>query len=201
MDEALEKVRHERSVKDFPFLTLGDDEYVEFAFKRAQICLFMIIGGMTLGVCLILLAFLVVLVNHNMLDEMGRNFVFIILSAILAAIVIAGIFAIKVYRGNRLFITNKCARQLIMDSLMSSSVNEIDLISVEDASFRQDGIMQKVFNYGTLRLATVGDETTYTFKYSDIRPEELKEVSRLIRDAKDRCKKDKDSACDSEQEN
>ena len=58
-----------------------------------------------------------------------------------------------------------------------------------DVSFRQDGIMQKLFHYGTLRLATVGDETTYTFKYSDISPDDLKAVSKLITDAKKRHKK------------
>lgn len=195
MDEALAKVRHERSIKDFPFLTLMEEEYVEFAFKRAQVCLFMIMGGATLGISIILLIFLAMLLNRGALDDMGRNFVYIILSAILAAIVIATIIAIKVHKGNRLFITNKCARQLVMESLVSSSVNEIDLVSLEDASFRQDGIIQKLFHYGTLRLATVGDETTYTFKRSDIRPEELKAISKLIRDAKDRCKCNDNDAC------
>ena len=55
-----------------------------------------------------------------------------------------------------------------MDSPVSNSVNIIDLISIEDASFKQDSLMQKLFNYGTFRLSTVGDETTYTFKYSDV---------------------------------
>ena len=73
-----------------------------------------------------------------------------------------------------------------MDSLVSDSINVIDLASVEDASFRQDSLMQKVFHYGTFRLATVGDETTYTFKYSDVSAEELKAVSKLISEAKNR---------------
>ena len=79
-----------------------------------------------------------------------------------------------------------------MNSLVSSSINAIDLPSVEDVSFRQDGILQKIFHYGTLRLATVGDETTYTFKYSDISPDDLKAVSKLITDAKKRHKKIED---------
>ena len=43
MDKALAKVRHERSKKDFPFLKLEEDEYVEFAFSRARVCLAMIL--------------------------------------------------------------------------------------------------------------------------------------------------------------
>ena len=58
MDESLAKIRHERSKKDFPGLRLEDDEYVEFAFKRAKICLFLIFGGVGLGLAVVLLAFL-----------------------------------------------------------------------------------------------------------------------------------------------
>ena len=71
-----------------------------------------------------------------------------------------------------------------MDSLVSTSINIIDLVSIEDASFRQESLLQKMFHFGILRLSTVGDETTYTFKYSDIKPEELKAVTDLISQAK-----------------
>ena len=200
MDENLTKIRHDRSVKDFPFLSLGDDEYVEYAFWRARICLMLILGGTMLGLIVILLAFLFVLLGQAMLDEMGRNFLFIILTALLVAAVIIGMIAMKVYRGNRLFVTNKRVIQLVMTSLVSSSVNIIDLPSIEDASFRQNGLMQKLFHYGTLRLATVGDETTYTFTYSDISPSDLKGVSKLITDAKKRGKRKTTEKEEQEQE-
>ena len=189
MDENLSKIRHDRSVKDFPFLKLEDDEYVEFAFRRAKICLMLILGGTAVGLILILLAFLLVLLGQAMIDEMGKNFLFIILTALLVSALIIGMVALKIYRGNRLFITNKHAIQLVMATLVSSSVNVIDLSSVEDVSFRQNGILQKMFHYGTLRLATVGDETTYTFPYSDISSEDLRAISKLISNAKKRGKR------------
>ena len=76
-------------------------------------------------------------------------------------------------------------------SLVSNSVNMIDLTSIEDASFRQENVWQKIFRYGTLRLATVGDETTYTFPYADIKPDELAAISKLISSVKEK-KKSKD---------
>ena len=79
MDENLVRIRHERSVKDFPSLSLDEDEYVEFVFKRAKICLIMIIVGVTLGLGIILLAFLLVLLGQEYIDEMGKHFLFIIL--------------------------------------------------------------------------------------------------------------------------
>lgn len=192
MDEGLAKIRHARSKKDFPFLKLDDGEYVEFAFKRAKICLFMIVGGVTAGLVLALLAFLIVLVGQNNLDEMGRNFVFIILAVLVVAALLIGVVALMIYNGNRLFVTNKRAIQMVMKSPMVTSFNMIDLGSVEDASFSQSGLVQKLFRYGTLRLSTVGDETTYTFPYSDISPSELREVSKMITEAKKKTAKSKD---------
>lgn len=189
MDESLIKVRHERSVKDFPGVRLEEDEYVEFAFSRAKICLFGILGSVALGLIIILLAFLFVLMQQARLDEMGRHFMFIILFALLAAAVLIGLVALRIYNGNKLIITNKHVIQFVMNTLVSTSVNIIDLGSVEDASFRQDTMMQKLFHFGTLRLSTVGDETTYTFKYCDVAPADLKAITELITNAKKITKK------------
>ena len=82
---------------------------------------------------------------------------------------------------------------MVMTSPVVNSVNIIDLSSVEDASFRQENLLQSLFHYGTLRLSTVGDETTYTFKYSDITGEQLKEVTDLISNAKKRGRKKKET--------
>ena len=193
MDENLAKIRHDRSKKDFPGLRLEDDEYVEFAFKRASICLLMIIVGTGLALIIILLGFLTMLMGQALLDDIGRNFMYIILVALLAAAIVIGLVALRVYNGNKLFITNKHVIQMLMISPVVSSVNVIDLSSIEDASFRQENILQNLFHYGTFRLSTVGDETTYTFKYSDISGEELNAVTKLITDAKKKHRKKDDA--------
>lgn len=185
MDESLAKIRHDRSKKDFPGLKLEEDEYVEFFFRRAKVYLALIWGGLFVGLVVILLAFLLVLMGQTMLDEMGVNFLFIILFALLAATFVIWLLALKIYNGNKLYITNRHVIQMVMNSPVSTSINIIDLSSIEDASFRQENILQKMFHYGTLRLATVGDETTYTFPYSDISPTDLRAVTDLITKAKE----------------
>ena len=184
MDESLARLRHERSKKDFPDLKLEDGEYVEFAFRRARVCLYLIMGATFAAVIIILLAFLLTLLGQSMIDVIGRNFLFIILFALLASAAIISTIAFMIYRGNQLYITNKHVIQRVMTSPTSHSVNIIDLPSVEDASFHKNGLLPSLFNYGTLRLATVGDETTYTFKYSDISSEDLNSVTKIITDAK-----------------
>ena len=117
MDENLAKIRHERSKKDFPMLTLEDDEYVEYAFKRASVCLMLIMAGAGIGVIIILLGFLLVLLGQSMIDEMGKKFLFIMLFALFASVIVIRIVALKTYRGNRLFITNQRVIQLLITSL------------------------------------------------------------------------------------
>lgn len=184
MDENLAKIRHERSKKDFPGLKLDEGEYVEFFFKRAKICLKLIWGATFAGLVIVLLGFLAIIMMQDSIDDMGRRFLFIILFALLAAAVITWLLALKLYNGNKLYITNKHITQMVMNSPVSTSINIIDLKAVEDASFRQKNIFQKMFHYGTLRLSTVGDETTYTFPYSDISTDELRAVTELISAAK-----------------
>lgn len=186
MDENLAKIRHERSKKDFPDLRLEEDEYVEFAFRRATVCLMMIICGTGIGLIVLLLAFLLVLMGYSLLDDLGRNYLLIVLTALLATMLLTGLIALRVHNGNKMYITNKRVIQKVMLSPMVNSINVIDLVSIEDVSFRQETIMQNLFHYGTLRLSTVGDETTYTFKYSDIKGEDLKAVTDLVSMAKKR---------------
>ena len=50
-------------------------------------------------------------------------------------------------------------------SLFSKKEQTISLLNIEDASFRQSGLLQTFLNYGSLRLSTQGDETTYRFNY------------------------------------
>ena len=190
MDKNLLKIRHDRSVKDFPFLTLEDDEYVEFAFKRAKICLMMVVGTIAAAISIVLFAFLLILMGQSTIDATARNFLYLILVLIIVCGLIAAWIAAMVFRGNQMFITNKRVIQLVMKSPVVKSVNMIDLPSVEDASFHQTGLMQTYFHYGTFRLSTVGDETTYTFPYSDISPSDLRAVSKLITSAKEKVKKE-----------
>lgn len=185
MNEALKNVRHARSKKDFPHLKLEEGEYVELAFSRAKICLTAIMIGTIAAFALILLVFIITMASGVLSsDDMGRNFLAVVFTTIIAVIFIAAIISLRIYRGNKLFITNKRVMQFSMTSLVSSSVNIIDLSSIEDASYHQKNIFQKIFKYGTLRLSTVGDETTYTFPFSDISAEELKQIAYLVSNVK-----------------
>ena len=192
MDESLANIRHERSKKDFPALKLEDGEYVEFAFSRAKIC-YLLIWGCVAGVAVLITAlFMFLFMTQPEINTMGNNFLAFLVITIIAFAFIAGLIATKDFSCNKLFITNRRAIQFIMVSPVVTSKNVIDLSSIEDASFRQTSIIQKLFKIGTLRLSTVGDETTYTLQYVEvIGGDELNSITKLIRSNKN-TKKDED---------
>jgi uncharacterized membrane protein YdbT with pleckstrin-like domain len=70
-----------------------------------------------------------------------------------------------VYLNNTFFLTNESVIQEIQVSLFSKHEQTVSLQNIEDASYRQQGLLQTMFNYGSIRLSTEGDETTYRFNY------------------------------------
>lgn len=197
MDENLANIRHERSKKDFPALKLEDGEYVEFAFSRAKICYALIWGGVIGVSVLITLLFLIVSATNqaDFNNVMGNNFLTLILTVIIAVAVLTGLIMTKIFSCNKMYITNRRAIQYIMISPVVTSKNVIDLSSIEDASFRQTSLLQKLLKIGTLRLSTVGDETTYTLQYVDVLGgDELNSITKLIRNNKKQNKIDDEEA-------
>ena len=193
MKSELVKLRHARSVKDFPDLKLEDNEYVELAIRRSKVGVILIWAGEVLAavVMIVLLALLAAGGNKSLLfnlDQSGRSFMYLILIILSGAILIAGLVAGHVYRGNRLFITNKRVIQCTMHSLFAKSTDIIDLVSIEDVSFKQSGLLEYTMKLGTLRMSTVGDETTYVMKYIDKPIDELDIITHLVHIEKEKTK-------------
>ncbi|MEI6850578.1 MAG: PH domain-containing protein, partial [Candidatus Saccharibacteria bacterium] len=55
--------------------------------------------------------------------------------------------------------------QEIQLSLFSKNEQTVSLANIEDASYIQENFIQQLFDYGSIRLSTEGDETTYRFNY------------------------------------
>lgn len=163
------KARHEQSRRHFPHLNLSEGEYVINAVRRHPIGLIIPIA---LGTLIIALA-LSILVNYPAFAEAfslrgaAADPSTVILPISLFCVLIAlGMFVIYyVYVNNKFFLTNESVIQEIQVSLFSRLEQTVSLSNIEDASYTQHGILQQIFNYGSIRLSTEGDETTYRFTY------------------------------------
>jgi hypothetical protein len=161
------KARHDESVKKYPFLNLSEGEFVINEVRRHPIGLFPIVG---ISGFMILLVLAGLITYPSMEQNAGGTlppFNTLIVPAVLLIILFAlgGYIAVSVYLNNKFFLTNESVIQEIQSSLFSRDEQTVSLINIEDASFRQAGILQTMFNYGSIRLSTEGDETTYRFSY------------------------------------
>ena len=187
------KIRSARSKQDFPDVDLDEGEFVELAVNRSKIGLVLIWIVAIAAAALLLVAGILLLVSEASstfnLNGSAKLYLGIGIVTIFAVIFIIGMVGAYVYKNNHLIITNKRAIQQSTTSLFSRSTNIIDLQSIEDVSFQQAGIFQYLFHLGTIRMATVGDETTYTFPYVDTPRDEIKVITRLVHEAKERLQK------------
>lgn len=181
--------RHEESQQKYPELNLSEGEFVILAIKRHPIGLFPIWGFVTL---LSAVTFLVVPWYAVNIEFVSRLFMStpermpsaaslaIFLLGLLILFILGGIAATWVYIGNKFFLTNESVVQIIKPSIFSTHEQTVSLANIEDASYQQKGIVQSLFDYGSMRLSTEGDETTYRFNYVTKPKEQIKTLNNAV---------------------
>ena len=166
--------KHQESKARYPHLHLSKHEYVIEEVRRHPIGIVSIWAIVTI---LMFAAFFGLTLYGVGVDDLSKSFLtnggrlpsaadlfpgVLILTAFFA---LGGIIATIVYNGNRFYLTNESVFQFVQKSLFVTKTQVVNLINVEDASDDKVGLIQQVFNYGTLRLSTQGEETTYHFYF------------------------------------
>lgn len=164
-DEA--RARHEDSKRQFPWLNLSEHEYVISAVPRHGIGMMPPLVITTLAVSLVLIGIFMYPDVATIFNLPSDSFKWMVILgvALIVGFVIAGYLAIWVYVSNRFFLTNESVIQEIQMSIFSKREQTVSLMNIEDASFSQRGPLQHLLNYGSIRLSTEGEETTYRFDY------------------------------------
>lgn len=188
MSKTLTDLRHTRSEKDFPYLSLLEDEYVVLSIARSRLGL--IIVWFTEIVLFLLLTLALIVFDHsapsqNFAGTDINSLVRVVIFILYGVLLLSGLIGTKLYLSEKLFITNRRAIMITHSYIFSSSTNVIELSRIEDVSFHQNGIIDAVFHMGTIRMSTVGDEHTYTFKYVDTPTDEMETISRLVHENRD----------------
>ncbi|MGB2787362.1 MAG: hypothetical protein WBB94_03200 [Candidatus Saccharimonadaceae bacterium] len=160
------KRKHEESVRKFPFLNLSPGEYVILHVRRHPIGLLVPV----LVTSIVIVLIIAILLGYPMIVDMQDPPVSYdtLVAIALPLIILIGLFgyvAVWIYTQNKFFMTNESVIQEIQQSLFARHEQSVSLGSIEDASFKQNGLIPTLLNYGTLRLSTEGEETTYRFQY------------------------------------
>lgn len=150
-----------------PFVVLQPGERVVCDIKRHPIG---IIGQYIVTGFLIVVALVVALVVGPMLNaEAGSDQASMLLySGVALLIVVALIFlAISsyIYSKNQWIITSDSLTQILQPSLFGRQVSQLSLNNLEDITVQQNGVLQSMFNYGTLNAETAGERSKFHFVY------------------------------------
>ena len=181
------KRKHEKSVQQYPNLNLSEGEYVILDIKRHPIGMLIpaIVSIFLVVIIMIFVMFYPSIARDSILPIMPSvTDIFGVAMLLIGLVVLGGAGALWIYLQNQFFMTNESVIQEIQESLFSRREQTVSLGSIEDASFRQSGIIQTIFNYGTIRLSTEGEETTYRFHFVANPREQIAIINNAIEDFK-----------------
>lgn len=160
--------RHDESIHKYPALNLSEGEYVISAVRRHPIGLISIWCVVIIAVLLVIAMPFIITSNSALPFTLTASAATSGIALILLAVVLllaGGMVATVVYNANRFYLTNESVTQYIQTGLFFRKNQTISLGNIEDASYNQRGILQTIFNYGSIRLSTEGEETTYRFAF------------------------------------
>lgn len=165
------KLRHNQSQEQFPEIKFMDKEFVLRVIHRHPIGVVIIWLVAALITMLLVGIWAVLLVQNSQAsvvhDELfSLNTGMLIIGSIIAIALIFAVIFSRVYRANKLIITTERVVQVISNSLFDTKRQTIDLGWIEDVSYHQRGFFAAIVGYGSLRLSTIGDETTYYFIFT-----------------------------------
>jgi uncharacterized membrane protein YdbT with pleckstrin-like domain len=75
------------------------------------------------------------------------------------------LIATFIFRQNRLILTDRNLTQILQYGLFNRKVSQLNMSNVEDVTAIQSGILSTVFNYGTLKIETAGEQMNFIFTY------------------------------------
>ena len=92
------------------------------------------------------------------------------------------VVATTIYRESYLVVTDRNITQALQLGLFRRKVSQLSLANIEDVTSDQNGLIQSIFGYGTLKVETAGEQDNFYFYYCP-RPNV---VAKEILDARER---------------
>ena len=86
-----------------------------------------------------------------------------------------------VYNQSRLTVTDKNVIEVTQKSIYERKISHISLANVEDVTSEQRGLFANIFNFGTLKVETAGEQDNFIFALCP----HPNRVAKIILDAKD----------------
>jgi hypothetical protein len=84
---------------------------------------------------------------------------------LISFLVIILLISAFVYRASRIILTDQSLVAVVQQALFARKISRLSMSNVEDVTAEQKGILQSVFNFGTLTIQTAGQEDNFIFPF------------------------------------
>lgn len=69
------------------------------------------------------------------------------------------------YQSNVIYVTSEKIAQVVYKTIIDRKISQLSIGDVQDVSVTQNGVLARMFNYGTLVIETAGEQQNYTFTH------------------------------------
>lgn len=159
--------------KLFELIEFDQDEELVYEIRKHPFGLFLIyFTGIFITVAILVAA----MVGGHMLEtdslgtgvDTGRFSPWLIALGFImaAASVLLTLIGGYIYRSNVVLVTSEKIAQVLYKNIISRKISQLSIGDIQDVTVRQDGLIARLLNYGTLVIETAGEQQNYTFNYT-----------------------------------
>jgi uncharacterized membrane protein YdbT with pleckstrin-like domain len=162
-----------------PLAVMQEGEKVLCDLKRHPVGIFTTYAFA--GVLLAALAVIAFVVLPGATNAVNRNKVmgYAALGYLVIAVFVVGFTYIAsiIYWGNRWIVTSDSITQVLQTGLFQKQSSQLSLGNLEDVTVEQNGVLPRIFNYGTLKAETAGERSKFIFLFT---PNPTQEAQKIL---------------------
>jgi len=155
-----------RSRRDYPELSLHNDEYVLIDVRRSGAYLGLVWAVVILVFVGLMVSFFLVDVFTGIEQDKALPKVMLVFTAVLS--ILTGVLVSWLYRQSYMIVTNIrvfCRAQQTPFAFVNQTV---ELKQIGNIYYKKGGILSTMFDYGTIEMSVEGsDDVSYSFNYVD----------------------------------
>lgn len=151
-------------------IELDENEVLIDEIRKHPFGLFVIyITGFSIGFVLFLVLF--VLPSFLKTEEFGvdiKNYTPILMVIgffVLIFCLIGTLIGAYLYKHDVIVVTSEKIAQVMYINIFNRKISQLSIGEVQDVTVTQEGILPRIFNYGTIVVETAGEQNNYMFTY------------------------------------
>jgi uncharacterized membrane protein YdbT with pleckstrin-like domain len=149
-------------------IAIDPNETIKYAIRKHWIGVVAIVATTVAIEAVFMTMLVIVAANESSVSEYLS--VYVVYSFFLLLIIGAVVFsatAVNTYRQNQMVITNQNFYIIHQNSIFGTNISQINLSKIQDVHINQEGVLDEIFDYGTITVETAGEAANFIFTSAD----------------------------------